>query len=142
MVEHQEKFDEKSCGIVLFREDNDGREYLLLHYPGGHWDFPKGHVEGNEEEEETAHRELLEETGIADIEFIKGFRKMISYTYKRKEGFSNKQVIFFLGKTNLKDIRLSHEHRDSIWLPYSAAKNKVTFDNARNLLDKAERLLG
>ncbi|MFZ5500518.1 MAG: NUDIX domain-containing protein, partial [Candidatus Micrarchaeota archaeon] len=54
--------DEKSCGIVLFSEDG-GRLYLLLHYTAGHWDFPKGHVEADESEAETALRELLEETG-------------------------------------------------------------------------------
>ena len=77
--------DEKSCGIVLFYE-NDGsqenrndrleRQYLILHYPGGHFDFPKGHVEKGEENDEqtTAARELLEENGISDLQFIPGFR--------------------------------------------------------------------
>lgn len=139
-------FDEKSCGIVVFREEKGERLYLVLKYPGGHFDFVKGHVEEGEKEHETATRELLEETGIADITFIEGFREQISYQYKKKISFlrrkpSNKQVIFFLGKTELKDVRLSHEHLEYFWLPFDAAYNKVTFDNAKELLEKAERKL-
>ena len=37
-------YDEKSCGVVLFREKDGITLYLLLHYPSGHWDLPKGHV--------------------------------------------------------------------------------------------------
>src|SRR3989338_7748810 len=130
------KFDEKSCGIVLFREKNTERYYLLLHYPGGHWDFPKGHVEKDEKERETAARELLEETGISTPEFSQGFRESVSYKYYKGRKLSNKQVIFFLAKTDFKDIKLSHEHHDFIWLPYDAALKKLTFDNAKGLLEK------
>ncbi len=142
------KFDEKSCGVIVFREVaekevTDERKYLLLRYPGGHWDFVKGHVEEGETEHETATRELLEETGIGDLAFVDGFREQISYKYNHHihKKLSHKQVIFFLGKTELKEIHLSHEHHDFIWLSYNEALKKVTFDNARNLLKKAEEFL-
>lgn len=137
----EEKFDEKSCGILLFRVKDGTILYLLLHYPSGHWDLPKGHIEKGESEHETAARELLEETGIADINFIKGFREEISYEYKRAKKLSNKQVVFFLAKTELEDIKLSHEHKGFKWLPYGPAFNKLTFDNAKNLLKKAKKFL-
>ena len=135
------KFDEKSCGILLFRVKDGTILYLLLHYPSGHWDLPKGHVEKDESEHETAARELLEETGIGDISFIKSFREEISYEYKRTKKLSNKQVVFFLAKTRLYDIKLSHEHKGFKWLPYGPAFNKLTFDNAKNLLKKAKKFL-
>ena len=135
------KFDEKSCGVVLFREESSERLFLVLHYPGGHWDLPKGHVEEDETEHETASRELLEETGIADLEFVDGYREEISYQHFPKGKLSNKQVIFFLGKTNLSDIRLSHEHHDYQWLPFEKAVTKLTFDNAKNLVKKAKEFL-
>lgn len=140
-IKSEIKFDEKSCGILLFRVKDGTILYLLLHYPSGHWDLPKGHVEKGESEHETAARELLEETGIADINFIKGFREEISYEYKRAKKLSNKQVIFFLAKTELEDIKLSHEHKGFKWLPYGPAFNKLTFDNAKNLLKKAKKFL-
>ena len=71
---------EKSCGAVVFKQQKDGSvKYLLLHYEAGHWDFPKGKQEKNEKEEQTAAREIKEETGIEDIEFVDGFREMVKY---------------------------------------------------------------
>lgn len=140
-LKSEEKFDEKSCGIVLFREEEGRRFYLLLKYQGGHLDFVKGHVEKGETEYETAQRELFEETGISDVEFIKGFREPIWYEYKRQGKPSKKQVIFFLGKTETKDVTISHEHQDFYWLPFDEALKKATFDNAKNLLKMAEKSL-
>ena len=61
---------ETSCGVVLV---NFG-SILLLQYPQGHWDFPKGHVEETDVSNmATAARELNEETGIKDIEFVPNF---------------------------------------------------------------------
>lgn len=136
------KFDEKSCGVVVFREQENEKYFLILKYPGGHFDLVKGHIEANETEIQTATRELLEETGIADLKYIYGFREEISYKYFRNNGLpSNKQVVFFLGKTNLSDIRLSHEHHEFFWLKYNDALEKLTFDNAKNLLVKAKEFL-
>lgn len=136
------KYDEKSCGIVIYREKDGTNLYLVLHYPGGHWDFPKGHVEYGEDEHQTASRELLEETGIADFQFIDGFREEVSYEYRRQGIKSNKQVVFFLAKTALEKIKLSHEHHHFKWLPFGPAFNRLTFDNAKNLLKKAKEFMG
>jgi 8-oxo-dGTP pyrophosphatase MutT (NUDIX family) len=135
------EFDEKSCGILVLREEGGIRKYLLLHYPSGHWDFPKGHVENGENEYETASRELTEETGISDLQFFENFREPISYIYKKNRKPSNKQVVFFLGKTSTKDIKISFEHKGSLWLPYEEALKKVTFENARKVLTLAEKFL-
>ncbi len=135
------KFDEKSCGVVIFRDEDDQRFFLILKYPSGHIDLVKGHVELNETELETATRELIEETGISDVEYVDGFRNEISYRYIKNNEPSNKQVIFFLGRTKLKDVKISHEHHDFYWLPYDEALEKLTFDNAKNLLKKAKEFL-
>ncbi|MFT7184395.1 MAG: bis(5'-nucleosidyl)-tetraphosphatase [Oceanicoccus sp.] len=134
---------EKSCGIILFRMDGERREYLLLHYPGGHWDFPKGHVEDHDENEmATAHRELVEETGISDIEFLEGYREPMYYAFNRgRKERVEKVVVYFLAETIIKSIELSHEHQGSSWLPYDKAMDQLTFDNARNLLEKAHTSL-
>ena len=57
--------------------------YLLLHYGPGHWGFAKGHIEGNETEEETTVREVEEETGIKDLKIIPGFKKMEKYFFRQ-----------------------------------------------------------
>ena len=55
---------EKSCGAICYtREEGAPRVLVICHRYGGHWAFPKGHVEAGESEEETAMREVREETG-------------------------------------------------------------------------------
>lgn len=132
---------ERSAGILIYRQLQDSREYLLLHYPGGHFDFPKGHVEKEETEHETAYRELKEETGIEKIVWIEGYREKIHYLYRRGSALMSKDVIFFLARTRQKKIKLSHEHQGSLWLPYKEAMEKLTFKTAKDLLKKAESFL-
>ena len=71
-VHFQEQFFEtkveslfrKSCGVIPFRRNGETKEYLLILQSNDCWSFPKGHMEPGEQEEETALRELLEETGL------------------------------------------------------------------------------
>jgi len=132
---------EKSAGIVLFRNDSDKNEFLLLNYPQGHWDFVKGKIEQNETSHETALRETKEETGITNIEFVDGFEESVEYDFRFKKDDIHKKVIFFLAKTNEKNIKLSHEHNDYLWLEYNDALKKTTFENAKNVLTKANEFL-
>lgn len=132
---------EKSCGVVLFRLEEGKRCYLLLHYPGGHWDFGKGHVEKGEDEIMTARREMEEETGIAKIQLIKDFRHKVDYYYRRERKLYHKDVIFFIGKTSEAMVKISHEHQGYAWLPYDEAFEQLTFDNAKLLLKKVENVL-
>ena len=133
--------EQKSVGIVLFRNASNKNEFLLLNYPQGHWDFIKGKVEQGETPHETALRETKEETGISDIEFIDGFEESVEYDFRFKKEDIHKKVIFFLAKTNEKNIQLSHEHNDYIWLEYNDALKKTTFENAKNVLSKAHEFL-
>jgi len=132
---------EKSAGIVLFRNDSDKNEFLLLNYPQGHWDFVKGKIEQNETSHETALRETKEETGISNIKFVNGFEESVEYDFRFKKENIHKKVIFFLAKTNEKNIKLSHEHSDYLWLEYNDALKKTTFENAKNVLTKANEFL-
>ena len=137
-----EKYDEVSSGIVLFRRESGDVLFLLLHYPAGHWDFPKGHVEKGENEIEAAKRELKEETGIDDVQIFFGFREPIDYYYRTKSGkISHKQVIYFVGETRKKDVKLSYEHKGYEWLPYEKALERITYDNSRKVLVKAKMFL-
>lgn len=131
-------FAEVSAGVLVYCLESP-REYLLLHYPAGHWDFPKGHIEEGENEKEAALRELFEETGIKEdeIELHKDFREEIEYFYKRGNELSHKKVIYLLAGTEKKEVRISEEHQGYTWLPYEEALDKVTFRNAKDLLKKA-----
>ncbi len=132
---------EKSAGIVLFRNDASKNEFLLLNYPQGHWDFVKGKIEQNETPHGTAQRETKEETSITNIEFIDGFEESVEYDFRFKKEDIHKKVIFFLAKTDEKNIKISHEHNDYIWLEYDNALKKTTFENAKDVLTKANEFL-
>jgi 8-oxo-dGTP pyrophosphatase MutT (NUDIX family) len=133
-------FREKSCGAVVFLKSSEVK-YLLLRYGAGHWDFVKGNVEPNESEKDTVIRELQEETGIVDARFIDNFREKIEYFYRRQGTTIHKEVIFFLIETRTEQVKLSFEHVGYTWLNYQRAMKKLTFKNAKNVLQKAHELL-
>ena len=127
---------EISAGVILFRRTPE-QAYLLLHYGSGHWDFPKGHIEPDEAAQETAKRELKEETGIADVRFLDGYRQTLRYFFRQQGIGIFKVVIYFLAETAQSDVTLSHEHTGFDWLPYDAALARLTFKNSKALLVKA-----
>jgi bis(5'-nucleosidyl)-tetraphosphatase len=140
---------EVSAGAAVFRTENGRRLYLLLHYPSGHLDFPKGHVEAGESVEEALARETEEETGISALRVLPN-RTDIRYYYtakgderkwrarERRGLWIFKVVHFHPAETSESSITISHEHTGYVWLPYEAARRKLTFENARRVLDMAE----
>ena len=133
--------EETSAGIVLFRKEESKILFLLLHYPSGHWDFVKGKMEKRESTHQTAIREAKEETGITDITFIENFEEWIEYNFKHQGELVQKKVVFFLAETKTKEVKISHEHSGYTWLDYNSSMEKTTFDNAKTVLTKAEKLL-
>ena len=131
---------EKSCGAVVFVK-NAEIIFLLLQYEAGHWDFVKGNVEPNESEQDTVLRELKEETGIVATQTLEGFKEKISYFYRRQGSTVHKEVVFFLIETDTKKVTLSFEHIGFDWLNYERAMEKLTFKNAKDVLQKAHAFL-
>lgn len=132
---------EKSCGAVVFLKKDNQTKYLLLNYAARHWDFVKGNVEPNEVEKQTVTRELHEETGITDAKFIDGFREPIGYFYRRQGLTVHKEVVFFMMETKTEEVQISFEHVGFIWLDYKHAMEKLTFKNAKDVLQKAHDFL-
>ncbi|MEK7510356.1 MAG: NUDIX domain-containing protein [Patescibacteria group bacterium] len=138
---------EKSAGAIIFRVTDKGLEYILLHCPSspkakkGYWDFPKGHMEKGEAEEDTVRREVREETGLEDIELLKGFREVISYWFRFQGKTVSKTVIFYLARAKTQEVTLSSEHIGYQWLLYEEALLQLTYENAKELLKKAQAFL-
>ena len=131
---------EKSCGAVVFYK-GDKVSFLLLQYEAGHWDFVKGNVEPNESEVDTVLRELTEETGIVATQTLDGFRERIQYFYRRQGETIQKEVVFYLIQADTQKVTLSFEHVGYIWLDYQHTLEKVTFKNAKDVLQKANTYL-
>jgi 8-oxo-dGTP pyrophosphatase MutT (NUDIX family) len=138
---------EKSAGAVIFRKEGERCLFLLLRYPFGsrtpkvYWDLSKGHIEKGEKLEDTVKREVREETGLKDVNFINGFRETIKYFFQWGGNDIMKFVTFFLIETKTEKITISEEHIGYKWLPYQGAIKTLTFDNAREILKKANALL-
>ena len=130
---------EKSCGAVVFRQNEGQVEYLLIrHVNGGHWAFPKGHVEKGETEAQTALREIREETGLS-VTLRADFRETVSYM--PGPGIT-KEVVYFLALTEERSVsRQREEVSDCRWLPGPQALELATYDNDRRILQAAIRCL-
>lgn len=132
---------EKSCGAVIYINNQEKTRYLLLNYTAGHWDFVKGNVEPNETEKQTVTREMMEETGITEAQFIDGFRESINYFYRRQGLTINKEVVFYIIESKTQEVKISFEHIGFIWLDYQHAMEKLTFKNAKDVLQRAHEFL-
>lgn len=127
--------EEKSCGALVFRGDPKSPEVLLLKHRAGHWDFPKGHVEPGETEQETALREVLEESGLQVHIPDASFKRVIRYS--PEEG-TMKNVIFFIAFYASGELRPQpSEISRAVWLAPEAAVNLLTYQSSRVLLEEA-----
>ncbi len=121
---------EKSCGALVVRRGREENEILLIKHRGGHWAFPKGHVEAGETEEETARREVEEETGLR-VKLDTGYREMVTFSPAPKV---LKDVVYFAATvvSGVETPQLS-EVSDVLWVPFSKAEQYITFENDRHL---------
>lgn len=136
------EFDEESFGIIPVFLQNAAPLYLLIQHHHGHWGFPKGNPESGEEPQESAVRELQEETGIEAVEILDGFKSVETYWYKRKGERIHKRVTYFLGVVSTTETHADEgEVAACDWLPYSAARRQLTYDQAKETLKEAKEYL-
>lgn len=128
-----ELIEENSVAAVVYYK----KEYLLLKYGLGHWEYVKGHIEKGETEKETLIRELEEETSIKEASIIEGFNEKYDYFFTIKGKKIHKFVSCYLIKSNTRDVTLSFEHVGYKWLSFQRAIKKLTYDNAKKILKKA-----
>lgn len=127
---------EKSCGVIIFRKGKDKIEYLIIRQKNdSHWGFPKGHMEDRETENETAKREVKEETGLT-INILDNFRVTDKYFVK---GNIMKEVVFFLGKAEDPKVTIQPEEiSDYKWLDEVSAKELLTYESSKKIMFKAD----
>jgi len=131
--------EDKACGGVVFRRKDSRIYYLLVkHNPAGHWSLPKGHEEPGETEQQTAKREILEETGL-EVDFIPGFRSVVHYFPK---ALVRKEVVFFLAPTDKKKLQIQKEElSNGVWLELEDALLLATHAGTRDVLKQANYFL-
>jgi bis(5'-nucleosidyl)-tetraphosphatase len=131
----------RSCGAVVVRATEDGWRLLMLRV-FRHWDFPKGLMEAGETPEQTALREVREESGIADLAFPWGMESLDTGPYSR-----GKVARYYLAETRTVDVQLlpspdtgRPEHSEYRWVSIPEARRLAT-PRVRGVIDWAEGLL-
>ena len=126
---------ENSCGAIVFNENTE--KILLVKMHNGNWGFPKGHIEKDETKEETAIREVLEETNVR-IKIIPDFEREIKYIPNEK---TIKKVTIFMGITQDEEVTIdTFEIEDFKWCTYEEALKLVTYKLQKDVLENARKV--
>ncbi len=122
----------------MFRRDGTEVYFLLIRDPYHNWGLPKGHVERGETAEQTALREVQEETGIADLRLHDPLAT-IDWFFREGADLIHKYCHFFLMETETEATTPQVEEGITacLWLPLPAALQTLTYDNARTVLESA-----
>lgn len=137
----------QSAGIIPFIRENNEIKLLLLKNNYG-WGFPKGHLEENEKALEAAFRETREETGLKIKKVLPGFKHISKYLVKvdyeageKLDKPEMKFVLYFLGESPTKNVKLSFEHSAYKWVTAKEAKKLVKFADTKKAIDKVMSVL-
>ena len=134
--QHNMKF-EKSCGAVLFKQRGKRYYVLVKSTNNSFWGLPKGRVEANETEQETALREIMEETGV-QAKIIGDFRRQIEYDMPCG---ARKQVVFFAAEYGADAGAFGSnpsEISNIVAVPLEEALKMLTHDDMRQVLLQAD----
>ncbi len=126
--------NERSYGAVVYRWRENEREFLLIkHQKGGHFGFPKGHMEKDELPIETAHREIFEETGL-DAYIYDDYQ--FNTHYKPKPNIQ-KEVVYFIGRPIDNQLkRQEKEIADVLWCSEKDVKDTLTHEGDKVIFDQ------
>ena len=131
---------ENSCGAVVYTRQNGEIRYLLIQNLEGIYGFPKGHMEPNETERETALREIKEETGLT-VALLPGFRTSDEHPLPNKPD-TLKQIVYFLAfYENQTPVFQKEELLSAKLYAYEDAMQRFQFESSRRILDEAHEHL-
>ncbi len=123
----------------MYRRYHGNVEIMLVkNIKSGCWGFPKGHMEEGETEEQTARREIKEETGL-DVLLDTGFRETVTFSPRRG---TRKTVVYFVGMATSHDLIPQQEEIAQLrWLEIGQAVEALSFDNDKMVASKAKAFI-
>lgn len=137
--------NEKSCGAIVFTYEEGIRKYVIIRGTGmysGFCGFPKGHMEAGETEQETALREVKEETGL-DVKLYDDFREVDEH-FLAREGRPNdkKTNVYFLAEYHDQEIQAQEsEVSEIVLLSYQEALDSLQSEESKRELAAAEKYI-
>ncbi|WP_160687745.1 NUDIX domain-containing protein [Clostridium sp. C2-6-12] len=131
---------EVSCGAIVFTRKDNEIYFAIVKSLEGFYGFPKGHIEGNETEEETALREIYEEIGIKP-QIIAGFRTTDEHTIPNKNDVI-KRIVYFLAEYDNQQIRYQEEELEGAYLmTYKEAMDAFQFESSKRILNEVREFI-
>ena len=123
-------FDVRAAGGVVSRDTGTDLELLIVHRPRyDDWTFPKGKAESDETDEQTAHREVLEETGF-DCELGE---ELPSVTYRDHKNRS--KIVRYWEMTIRSGVFEANDEVDVLeWVSAAEAGERLTYDHDVDVL--------
>ncbi len=133
-----ERVTEFSAGGIVVRRGEAGIEILLIqHSAHGGWGFPKGWIEPGETPQETAVREVEEESG-AKAEITADLPPTRYFFVNRKRQLVAKTVTWYLMRYLGEGIQThGHEVSDVQWLPLESVHGRLSYKNDKDLFSTA-----
>lgn len=129
-----------SFGIIPFRIIKRKWQVLLIqHLNGQHWGFPKGKAEKTESAQDTAIRELEEETGLRVQRFL-SLEPLIEHYYLSDQE-KNKTVSYFLALVTGVLKCQSDEVLQAKWCDLDEAAKQLSFPELKNIFTQARKVL-
>lgn len=131
-------------GVIVFYQFPRSLKYLIIKHRKGHWAFPKGHADKGETKLETALRELKEETGISKISLLKkSILLKEEYKFTDRKGVKIlKKVNYFIGEAKNRRVKIDYKEVTNFrWATVKAGMEKVTFDESKSILKKADKIV-
>ena len=102
---------EKSCGTVVFTKENNEYKFLIVKQLQGFHGFPKGHMEADETEEQTALREIFEEVGV---------------------------IVYFLAEYKNQNVKFQKSELSAVkLLAFDEAYNTFEYESSKRILSAA-----
>lgn len=133
---------EYTAGGVIFRIKDSKLEFLLLQDVKGRWSIPKGHVESGETLEQTAIREIGEETGLVNIKIIDKLDKL--HFFYRMEGklIFMTTFVFLIESTDLQEALMPEKSEgivDVSWFDEQAGFRAIEYKATKVLLEEGAK---
>ena len=131
---------EKTCGAVVYPRTDGVLRYVLAQSTEGFWGFPKGHVEGDETEEQTALREVYEEVRLK-VDIQAGFRTTDEHALPGKPGVI-KQIVYFCAAYDHQEAVPQEGELSAVALvTYEEAMALFQFESSKRILREANDFL-
>ena len=135
--------EQHSAGGVVYKREGHRLKICLVSKKNGRiWALPKGRLDPGETTQETAYREILEETG--HISNVGAMIDEIHYYFFLNENqtYYHKTVTFYVMRVTTENAQQRDQEADEVaWFDFPEALRKLSYLNEKKILKKAQRMV-